>query len=71
MIPIMIAAHDSTQSQEAVMHTSPARIPLVNAWKSSLTSFFYPVMYFLVKKVKRPPEDGARIVFIIALSADK
>jgi hypothetical protein len=32
---------------------------------------FSPVICFLVQKVKRPPEAGARIVFIIALSASK
>ena len=65
----MTAAHGSTEAHPAVMATRPARIPLVKAWKSSLMSFFSPVMCFLVTKVRRPEAAGARIVLMIALSA--
>ena len=67
--PIITAAHGSTEAHPAVIATSPARIPLVRAWKSNLMSFFSPVMCFLVAKVRRPAAAGARMVLMIALSA--
>lgn len=67
--PINTAHHGCTLAHPAVIETSPARIPLVKAKKSILTSLFSPVIIFLVQKVKRPEAAGARIVLQIALSA--
>ena len=67
--PITTAAHGSTEAHPAVMVTRPARIPFVKAQKSSLKFFLSPVIYFLKFNVNRPDEAGAKIVFIIAISA--
>jgi len=69
MSPIITAAHGSTEAHPAVMATSPARIPLVKAWKSNLISLFSPVMYFRVANVRSPEAAGERIVLMMALSA--
>ena len=68
MPPIINAAQGSTEAQLAVIVTSPARMPLVRAWKSIRTSYFYPVILFLRLNVSKPDVAGARIVLIIALS---
>jgi hypothetical protein len=52
-----------------VIVTRPARIPFVSAKKSSLISFFSPVIYFLKKNVNSPDDAGANIVFMTATSA--
>ena len=67
--PMTIAEYGSTQLQLAVIETRPARIPLVRAWKSILMFFFWPVMCFLVKNVKIPPAEAAKIVLTIESEA--
>lgn len=66
MMPIIPAAHGSTQLQLAVMETNPARIPLVKPWKSILMFLFWPEMYFLVNKVNMPEAAGEMIVLRMA-----
>jgi hypothetical protein len=68
MIPIRMADQESTLSLEAVMQTRPARMPLVKPCGSRRTFCFSPVICYLEKRVNNPPAEGARIVFIIALS---
>ena len=65
IIPITIAAHDSTYPLHPVIETHPARIPFVKPLKSKRMSLVYPVIYFRVKNVKSPADDGARAVLII------
>jgi hypothetical protein len=67
----MTAAHGYIDAHPAVIATRPARIPFVKAWKSIMISLFYPVICFLVQKVRRPAADGDKIVLIIALSESK
>ena len=69
MMPIKMADQESTLSLDAVMQTRPARIPFVKPYGSRRTCYFSPVMCCLEKRVNNPPAEGARIVFIIALSA--
>lgn len=61
-----MAAHGSTLAHPAVIETSPARIPLVRALKSRITSLFCPVILYRVKKVRIPAAEGARMEFTIA-----
>ena len=54
-------AQVSMQLQLAVTQTNPARMPLVNAWKSNRVVTSCRVIRRFVKKVNRPPIEGAKI----------
>lgn len=69
MMPMIKAHHGSTSAHPAVIETAPARIPFAMASKSNLYSWFYPVIYFLVKKEVIPAVEGAMMVFTIAREA--
>lgn len=69
MIPMTKAAHGCTLSQEAVIETRPARIPLVRAEKLYLKLVF-PPSFCSTANVTRPAADGDTMVFIMARDAD-
>lgn len=66
--PMTKAAHGCTLSHEAVIDTSPARMPFVNAEKLYLKLVF-PPSFCSRANVTRPAEDGEIIEFIMAREA--